>query len=365
MRHHPGSGSGIVSRTKVVASGSIWGEGAAAINDESYAEMPPTRVGTLAGRGVRGECLWARLERALTPATRCTMAIEHISDTARWVAVYRAMETARPDAIFRDPFASRLAGERGEEIVELLPRGRAMAWAMIVRTAVFDELIIDAVEHDGVDTIVNLAAGLDARPWRLPLPCELRWVDVDLPDILQYKTTSLSAETPNCRYEAVTADLRDAAARRALFARLGSEARRALVVTEGLLIYLTREQVGELAVDLRSVPSFRRWLIDLASPRLLEIMLRYWGRDVERGAAPFQFAPEEGTRYFERLGWREVAFRSTMEDARRLDREMRMMWLWRFMSTFSSAKRRAEFRRFSGTVLLEAATPPGPGALNE
>ena len=41
------------------------------------------------------------------------MAIENISDTARWVAVYRAMETARPDAIFRDPFAERLGGSAG------------------------------------------------------------------------------------------------------------------------------------------------------------------------------------------------------------------------------------------------------------
>jgi O-methyltransferase involved in polyketide biosynthesis len=45
------------------------------------------------------------------------MPIGNVSDTARWVAVYRAMETARPDAIFRDPFAERLAGERGLEIV--------------------------------------------------------------------------------------------------------------------------------------------------------------------------------------------------------------------------------------------------------
>ena len=293
------------------------------------------------------------------------MAIEHISDTARWVAVYRAMESARPDAIFRDPFASRLAGERGEEIVDRMPRGRATAWAMIVRTAVFDEMILDAVEHDEVDTIVNLAAGLDARPWRLPLPPELRWVDVDLPDILRHKTTSLSAETPNCRYEAVAADLQDAVVRRALFERLGSEARRTLVVTEGLLIYLTREQVGELAAELRTVPSFRRWIIDLASPRLLEIMRRYWARQLEDGVAPFQFAPVEGTRFFEPFGWREVAYRSTMEDARRLHREMRMMWLWRFLSIFSSTKRREEYRRFAGTVLLEAATPPRPGALNE
>ncbi|HET7551105.1 MAG TPA: class I SAM-dependent methyltransferase [Gemmatimonadaceae bacterium] len=293
------------------------------------------------------------------------MAIEHISDTARWVAVYRAMESARPDAIFRDPFARRLAGERGEEIVERMPRGRAMAWPMIVRTAVFDEVILDAIEHDGVDTIVNLAAGLDARPWRLRLPRELRWVDVDLPAILEYKTSSLSGESTNCRYEAVAADLRDAEARRALFERIGSEGERALVVTEGLLVYLTREQVGALATDLRAVPSFRRWLIDLASPRLLEIMRKWWGRQVEQGAAPFQFAPEEGTRFFEPFGWREVTFRSTMEDAQRLHREMRMMWLWRFLGRFSSAKRREDFRRFSGTVLLEATTPLRSGALND
>lgn len=286
------------------------------------------------------------------------MAITHISDTARWVAVYRAMESARPDAIFRDPFAERLAGAEGAEIVDRMPRGREMAWAMIVRTAVFDEVIMDAVEHGGADMIVNLAAGLDARPWRLPLPRELRWVDVDLPDILAYKTDALSGETPKCHYEAVAADLRDRTARRELFERLGVEARCALVVTEGLLIYLTEEQVGELAADLRSVPGFRRWLIDLASPRLLEIMRKYWGRDVERGQAPFRFAPAEGTKFFERFGWREVVFRSTLEEARRLRREMRMMWLWRALSIFSSARRRAEFRRFSGMVLLEGTTHP-------
>ena len=64
------------------------------------------------------------------------MPIENISDTARWVAVYRAMESERADAIFRDPFARRLAGGKGEQIVETMKSGRRMAWAMIVRTAV-------------------------------------------------------------------------------------------------------------------------------------------------------------------------------------------------------------------------------------
>src|ERR1051325_5307588 len=105
--------------------------------------------------------------------------IENVSDTARWVAVYRAMETERPDAIFRDPFAARLAGEHGARIVDTIPRGRQMAWTMITRTAVFDEIIMGAVRGKGVDLVLNLAAGLDARPWRLDLPPRLRWVDVD------------------------------------------------------------------------------------------------------------------------------------------------------------------------------------------
>src|SRR5262249_19243936 len=49
-----------------------------------------------------------------------TPAVTHISDTALWVAVLRARESRRPDAIFYDPFAERLAGERGRQIAERL-----------------------------------------------------------------------------------------------------------------------------------------------------------------------------------------------------------------------------------------------------
>src|SRR5947209_5655133 len=101
--------------------------------------------------------------------------IANVSDTARWVAVYRAMETARPDALFRDPYAARLAGERGEAIVDHMQRGRSMAWAMITRTVAFDEMILERIRA-GVDRVINLAAGLDTRPWRLDLPRTLRWI---------------------------------------------------------------------------------------------------------------------------------------------------------------------------------------------
>src|SRR3954467_2193903 len=151
--------------------------------------------------------------------------IENVSDTARWVAVYRAMETARPDAIFRDPFAERLAGERGRQIVGEMKQGQQMAWAMIVRTAVLDELILDRIRNGGVDTVINLAAGLDTRAWRLPLPPTLQWFDVDLPGITAYKADAMRGETPVCRYEAIAADLTSEAARADLLCRLAGVAR--------------------------------------------------------------------------------------------------------------------------------------------
>lgn len=281
------------------------------------------------------------------------MLIENISDTARWVAYYRAMETERPDAIFKDPFARRLAGERGENIVDNMKAGRAMAWAMIVRTAVFDEIILDTISSYGIDTVINLAAGLDARAWRLELAPALRWIDVDLPGILDYKLDTLRDSRPVCEYEAVRLDLTDDAARKALFVRLGASAKTTLVITEGLLIYLARDQVTKLAADLHSTSSFRFWLIDLASPRLLAIMDRSWGKSVKEGNAPFQFAPPEGTTFFDKLGWRESEFRSSMDEAHRLHREMRMAWLWRLLGRLYRAKKREEFRRMSGIVLLE------------
>lgn len=280
------------------------------------------------------------------------MAIENISDTARWVAVYRAQESARPDAIFKDPFADRLAGERGHQILREMPKGQAYGWPMVVRTALFDEIILDSVTRRGVELVVNLAAGLDARPWRLSLP-GVRWVDVDLPGILHYKTDMLKDEKTLVPYEPVALDLTDEAARRELFARLGGSGKRALVLSEGLLIYLTREQVASLAADLHAQPSFAEWLIDLASPQLLKRMEKTWGNKMEKSGVPFRFAPAESTRFFEAYGWREAEFRGTWEESQRLHRTMQGAWFWNLVGRLMPRSKREEFRRFSGIVRLE------------
>ncbi|MEO5816182.1 MAG: class I SAM-dependent methyltransferase [Gemmatimonadaceae bacterium] len=281
------------------------------------------------------------------------MAIENVSDTARWVAVYRAMETARPDAIFRDPYAERLAGEKGQAIVDGMKRGRQMAWAMIVRTAVMDELIMERVKQHGIDTVLNLAAGLDTRAWRMSLSATLRWIDVDLPAMTEYKASLMRDVVPVCRYEAIAADLTDAAVRDALFSQIGNAATRMLVITEGLLVYLTEEEVNSLTRALHGMRSARWWISDLASPMLLQWMRKSWGKTVESGNAPFKFGPADSAAFFGALGWREIRFLSQVEEARRLKREMKGMWLWRLVGLLMSAKRREAGRRMSSIVLLE------------
>src|ERR1700733_5461977 len=131
--------------------------------------------------------------------------ISNISDTARWIAAYRAIESARPDALFDDPLADRLggqrpqgtlvAGQRGHDIVAAAPRIR---WALVARTKLIDDIVASAV-RDGCDRVLNLAAGLDTRPYRLNLPTDLTWIEADLPALLAEKEQLLAGQTPRCQ----------------------------------------------------------------------------------------------------------------------------------------------------------------------
>ncbi len=245
--------------------------------------------------------------------------IRNISDTALWAAIYRARETDRPDAVFRDPFARRLAGSRGEQIAKSMPFSERATWAWVARTVLFDELILEQIQQ-GVDMVVNLAAGLDARPYRMVLPASLRWIEVDLPAILDYKQEILAAEKPACLLERVRLDLSDVAARRSLFERLGRGAAKALILAEGLLIYLEPGEASALAEDLSAPPTFQRWILDLASPGLIRLMQKNMGAQLRKGGAPLKFGPAEGPDFFVPFGWKPIDVRSPLKTAARLKR---------------------------------------------
>ena len=273
--------------------------------------------------------------------------IRNISDTARWVAVYRARETERTDPVFRDPFARRLAGKRGEQIAASISFAEKNSWPFVARTWLIDQVISSQVKL-GTDMVVNLAAGLDARPYRMNLPGSLRWIEVDLPEILAYKEDVLRNETPVCQVERVRLDLSDVRARGELFSHLGRRANRALVISEGLLVYLDEKEVTSLGQGLAIASSFQQWVIDLASPALLKMLAKKMGAPLDQAGAPLKFAPREGPDFFASSGWKPVEIRSVMHGAAKLKR---LPFFLRLIAKISSPEFQAN-RPWSAVCLL-------------
>ena len=278
--------------------------------------------------------------------------IRHISDTALWVAVYRARESERADAVFRDPYASKLAGDRGMQMATAMPFAQRHSWGYVARTWLVDQVIERELSR-GTDMVINLGAGLDARPYRMQLPASLRWIEVDLPDTLNYKQEVLSAESPNCALERVALDLRDDAGRLALFQRLGTEAKRVVVLSEGLLIYFLDCEASELARDLAASPTFRLWVADLTSPALLKMLRKAIGGPLDRAGSQLRFAPREGPNFFSAYGWKIVETQSVLHAAAKLKR---LSFGMRLLSLLPDPAGRKPDKPWGGVCVFENTT---------
>jgi methyltransferase (TIGR00027 family) len=277
--------------------------------------------------------------------------LNDISDTALWVAVYRSQESERADALFRDPLASRLTGERGRKIASRMRGARYIAWTVAIRTWIIDGFISELIA-EGVDTVINLGAGLDTRPYRLDLPASLRWIEVDYPHMIQLKEDRLASETARCRLERIKLDLTDYDARAKLFSAIDADSRKALVLTEGILPYLTIEQGASLAQDLRRCRNFRFWITEYFSPQAMPYLKRR-GRMHQMRNAPFQFFPEDWFGFFNRYGWRARETRYLGDASHTLGRTIPLPWWVTILRIFLRTKDRVALRKFTGYTLFE------------
>ena len=241
--------------------------------------------------------------------------ISNVSDTARWMAAYRAAESTRRDALFNDPLAERLAGDRGRAIAAATPRLMRNGWWWVTRTKLIDDLVAESVQN-GCDRVINLATGFDTRPYRLDLPAGMEWIEADLPDMINEKQRLLTGEIARCRLSRVAVDLADARSRSAFLADATSGARDALVITEGLLLYLNEQQVRALADDLLRT-GIAGWITDVIAPVIVRRMMRHM-RSLDK--APMTFEPTEGVAFFERQGWTVGAIHSILKQAGRWKR---------------------------------------------
>jgi methyltransferase (TIGR00027 family) len=306
-----------------------------------------------------GETMIAGLRSMSKPHPACAVMaespIKDVSDTAFWIAHLRAVETERADAVCRDPLAGRLAGERGREISAAMPMSGTVGWTVAIRTCIIDDYIEFAI-GEGLDTILNLGAGLDTRPYRMDLPASLKWVEADYPHIIEYKERLLAGEHARCRLERVKVDLADLPQRRGFFASLNAGAKKMLILTEGVVPYLSIEEAASLADDLRALDHAGYWVVDYFSAEAMKYRLRKGMLRVMQNA-PFRFAPADWFGFFHEHGWQAKEIRYVAEEAERLHRPIPLPRLMKIaMQTwalFLSKERRKALRESMGYVLLE------------
>lgn len=140
---------------------------------------------------------------------------EGVGATALGVAWSRSEEAASDCPLFTDPYAQMFvdaAMERGWQLPPqyMIERIRSIGGYAASRTKWFDEFFI-AAGANGIDQAVILAAGLDARGWRLPWVEGTVLYEIDQPRVLEFKARTLAQHdaTPSVgRYVAVPVDLR-------------------------------------------------------------------------------------------------------------------------------------------------------------
>ena len=240
--------------------------------------------------------------------------ITHISDTALMVAACRAHETELEDAFVRDPFAARLAGERGPAILNAMPHAAVMRIGLAIRTRFIDELLLEVMRTYSIPTVLSVGCGLDTRPWRLGLPSTLRWIEIDFAAVLDYKERIMSGEIPRCRRERLEVDLNDAEQRRAMYEAAGPAP--ALMITEGLLLYLPAATVDALAEESWQRSGVADWISDITTSAFSRTL--GGGQDtmqpIRHVQAPDCLKGEQILEVLGRHGWTTSARRSYITD---------------------------------------------------
>lgn len=125
--------------------------------------------------------------------------MDPVAITGLLVAAQRAEESQRDDRLFSDPFAATLSGDTGRAVLQQYRAAAAgtMVPFIEVRTRWYDDAIARAVTA-GIRQFVILAAGMDARSYRLAWPERTRVFEIDQPEVIAFKARMLSGAATRC-----------------------------------------------------------------------------------------------------------------------------------------------------------------------
>lgn len=278
--------------------------------------------------------------------------IQHVSDTSFWVAYYRAMESDRPDALFKDPYARILLGDQISRFEKIRSEATKWTrWTVVMRTLIIDQMIHDLIAK-GVTTFVNLGAGLDSRPYRMNLGNSIQWIEVDFPHVIEHKRKHLRDFQPTCTLESISLDLTNRSARKEFLGNIAAKYSKIVVLTEGVLPYLTPAQVADLSDDFMAHESFKYWIGEYISPKSYPYL-----KDPKRMKAlqnaPFQFYPEDWMGFFETRGWHLAQSQYYTEVSEKIGRPTPMPKIFKIFELIRGKKWAEPLKRMSGYLLWE------------
>ncbi|MCV7092210.1 SAM-dependent methyltransferase [Mycobacterium interjectum] len=227
-----------------------------------------------------------------------------VASTGLLAAAVRAEESRRDDPLFTDPFAERLAGDDGRRLLAdaVAETGQSPA-EIAIRTRFFDEALLDA-QRGGASQVVILAAGMDARAYRLPWRRGTTVYEVDQPGVIATKEQRLAGAPARSRRVAVGIDLADDWPKALLSQGFTSSATTVWLI-EGLLQYLDAPAVDTLfaRVDALSAPGDVLLYNVIGQTLLGAPFLQSTQQYMRRLGAPWTFGTDAPAALVERHGW--------------------------------------------------------------
>lgn len=278
--------------------------------------------------------------------------IKNVSDTAFWVAHYRAIESERSDSLFKDPFAKILVKDRASGIEKMnSTTTRWTQWSVVMRTYIIDQMIRDLISK-GMTTFLNIGAGLDTRPYRMSLGAHIHWIEMDFPHVIDLKTKHLLQFKPNCQLETIGLDLANRELRKSEFKKLINLHANIVVLTEGVLPYLSQKQVSELSEDFIRHPHFKYWITEYISPKSYSYLKNPKKMKILKNA-PFEFYPEDWLGFFQERGWQLLQSEYYTEISEKFGRPTPMPYVFKIAELIMGKKWALPLKQMSGFLLWQ------------